>query len=210
MLELVDLCSRSPRDHCLRKQKQRLVVLFAEELGVGSQTCVSTTAKPCQNPSSMSEGPQPERGVCPKGEPRAVLHLCHQRSSQATHRLVARSAPPLLSDECVGLVRVVTLIPRSVKQACTLSRTQQMAGSLSEWRVTIVYPSEAIQTERDCVTYPPSSPFCVTPEAKIAPCSAAPLSDHAGDLHPLTPAAAPGLSDGVHRLLILVGSSTCP
>ena len=44
----------------------------------------------------------------------------------------ALSAPPLLSCECVGLARVVTLIPRSIKLACTLSRTQQIAGSLSK------------------------------------------------------------------------------
>ena len=44
-----------------------------------------------------------------------------------------------------------------------------MASCLSEWRVTIVYPSEAIQTERDCVTYPRDRPSCTTPEAKMAP-----------------------------------------
>ena len=81
--EAIKCSSVLPR---LRKHKQRLAVLFAEELGARSQTCVSTTAKPCQDPSSMSEGPQPERRVCPKGEPSAMLHLCHQHPSQATHR----------------------------------------------------------------------------------------------------------------------------
>ena len=126
---------------------------FAEELGERRHSCVSTTAKPCQDPSSMSEGPQPERRVCSEGEPSAVFHLCYQRSSQAPHWTGQLSLLLRCSHvSVVGLARVMTLIPRSIKLACTLSRTQQIAGSLSEWRVTIVYPSEAIQTERDCVT----------------------------------------------------------
>ena len=40
---------------------------------------------------------------------------------------IARSAPPLLSDECVGLARVVTLIPRS----CTPARRSRRKGTAS-------------------------------------------------------------------------------
>ena len=57
MLEFVDLRSRSPSDHCFHKHQQWLSVLFAEEFGIGSHSSVSTTTKPCQDPTSMSKHP---------------------------------------------------------------------------------------------------------------------------------------------------------
>ena len=88
--EFVDLCSGSPSNHRLRKHQQRLSILFAEAFGVRSHSCVSTTAKPCQDPSSMSKC----RGEsAPKVSPVRYSTCVTKPRTDWT----ALSAPPLLS-----------------------------------------------------------------------------------------------------------------
>ena len=96
-----------------------------------------------------------ERRVCPKGEPSAVLHLCHQRSSQATHRLNSSLG------SSVALRRVCRTRPCGDAHSSFLQTGLYFVSNAANGRFFVRVESDH--------RVPQPSPFCMTPEAKMAP-----------------------------------------